>query len=292
LSQFTWTYVGGGGKNYTVTLFHGKRTGHVLILLNVQVLQIDFSVRESKTYSFFIEGEFCHLRLERRGEEMYYFFEIDKKVDTPLNRVRNKQERRYLVQVFVFFGLLIAVATGAALGFQAYNKKLKADRLNVSAYTGVTIGWVEVDTLHTSRLIRYYYVVGNRQYTGSSFLDPNKVTDNPVIPLEQGDEFTVRFNPRYPEYSMIHFQESTEQQKKRYLELTLQRHLALNPAIHPTLARCMLELAMERAGPGGLADFFFQDTEPGANPLHNRDSYHRLVRDPAFQREVEKRCWK
>lgn len=292
MSQYNWTYVGGGGKNYNVTLFHGKRTGHVMILLNAQVVQIDFSVRESKTYSFFIEDEFCQIRLERRGDEMYYYFEIDKKVDTPLNRARKKQDRRYLIQVFVFFGLLIAVATGAALGFQAYNKKLKTRQMNATSYTGVTIGWVDADTLHPSGLIRYYYVVGNMRYSASSYLDSTLSADDPLIPLAQGDEFTVRFNPQYPEYSRIFFPEYSEQQKKRYLERALQRHQALNPSLHPALARCMLELALEREGAGGLADFFYQNTEPAANPLHNKDSYHRLVRDPAFQREVEKRCWK
>lgn len=291
LSQYNWTYVGGGGRNFTVTLFHGKRTGHVLILLNAQVVQIDFSVRESKTYSFFIEDEFCQIRLERRGEEMYYFFEIDKKVDTPRNRARKKQERRYLIQVFVFFGFLVALASGTALGIQAYNKKLKTRQMSATMYTSVTIGWVEVDTLHPSSLVRYYYVVGNMKYSGSSYLDSVLTADDPVIPLAQGDEFTVRYNPDYPEFSKIFFPEYTGPQKLRYLDRTLQRHLELNPAIHPSLARCMLELALEREGAEGLADFFYQNAEPSANPLHNKDSYHRLVRDPVFQREVEKRCW-
>lgn len=263
-----------------------------MILLNAQVVQIDFSVRESKTYSFFIEDEFCQIRLERRGEEMYYFFEINKEVDTPRNRERKKRDRKYLTQALVFFGLLIVGATALALGFQAYNKKLKTERMNASPYTSATVGWVEVDTLHPSPLIRYQYVAGNSTYSGTSYLHPEDGDASPVMPLRQGDEFTVRFNPEYPEYSRIFFPEATKRQQMRYLERALERHLVLNPAVHPALARCMLELAMERKGAQGLADFFFQNADPGANPIHNKDSYHRLVRDPAFQQEVEKRCWK
>ena len=109
MAQYTWTYLGGCGKKFNVSLFHGKRTGHVLLMLNGQILQIDFGVRDSKTYSFFIEDEFCEVHLERKGDEMYYFFEINKKVDTPRNRDRKKLNRKYLGQTLAFFLLLLFI---------------------------------------------------------------------------------------------------------------------------------------------------------------------------------------
>lgn len=290
MSQYNWTYVGGGGKNFSVTLFHGKQTGHVLILLNTQVVQIDFGVRESKTYSFFIEDEFCQIRLERKGDEMYYYFEIDKKVDTPRNRARRKLEKKHLFQTLAFFGMLIVLASVASLGFRAYNEKLRKQQMEASSHTQFTVGWVEASP---SKLIRYSYVVGNVAYSGSSLL--KKVEENeeqPLMPLEDGDEFVVRYDPDHPEFSRLSFTEPTERQQQRYLERALSRHLALHPDAYPPHTRCALECALDRHGAEGLADFFFQDVSPDINPLHNTDSYHRLIRDPAFQQEVERRCWK
>ncbi|MBK7410284.1 MAG: hypothetical protein IPL49_07555 [Saprospirales bacterium] len=290
MSQYTWTYVGGGGKNFRVTLFHGKNTGHVLLLLNTQVLQIDFNVRESKTYSFFIEDEFCEVHLELRGEEMYYFFEINKTVNTPRNKARKQLERKHLGQALAFFGVLILVATVAAFGLRTYNKKLEMTRLNEKIYSDSTVGWVQIDSLHPET-VRYQYVAGNSPFTSSFFEDPARGNTLPVFPLQSGDEFAVRYNPRRPDLSRIYFSQPTAAQTLKYLERSLSRHLQYNPATHPSMARCTLELALEIHGLEGLADVYFQQESAASSPAHNRDSYYRLVRDPAFQQAISDRCW-
>ena len=291
MSQYNWTYVGGGGRNYNVTLFHGKRTGHVLILLNAQVVQIDFGVRESKTYSFFIEDEFCQIHLERRGEEMYYFFEIDKKVDTPRNRERRKRDRRHLVQTLLFFAGLIVVASVAALIFRAYNKKRFEEQWSGSTYSDSTVALVKVDTLPTSRLLSYSFVVGNNTYSGSAVLQVEDPEPPNLMPLEEGDEFLVRYYGDHPEFNRIDLGRPSERQLRRYFDRALSRHLALHPDTYQPHARCSLELALELHGLNGLADFFYQDISPGRNPVHNQNSYYRLVRDPVFRQAVEERCW-
>jgi hypothetical protein len=291
VSQYNWTYVGGGGRNYNVTLFHGKRTGHVLILLNAQVIQIDFGVRESKTYSFFIEDEFCQVHLERRGEEMYYFFEIDKKVDTPRNRERRKRDRRHLVQTLLFFGGLVVVASVVALVFQAYNKKRFEEQWAASTYSDSTMALVKVDTLPTSWLLSYSFVVGNNTYSGSAVLQVEDPAPPNLMPLEEGDEFLVRYYGDHPEFNRIVLDRPSERQLQRYFDRTLSRHLALHPDTYQPHARCSLELALELHGISGLADFFYQDSSPEHNPVHNRNSFNRLVRDPAFRQAVEERCW-
>ena len=98
MNHYTWTYIGGAGRNYRVGLFHGNKTGHVLIYVGAKIVTIDFKVFDSKTYTFFIDDELCNIRLERRGSKMFFFFEIDQKTDTPRNRKRKILEHRYLRQ--------------------------------------------------------------------------------------------------------------------------------------------------------------------------------------------------
>ena len=282
--------MGGGGKNYRVTLFHGKRTGHVLILLNKQILQIDFNVVESKTYSFFIEDEFCEIHLERRGEEMYYFFEINKEVNTPFNQARKKRDRKYLNQTLLFFALLICMATIMALGLRAHNRKIARTHLSENIYSDSTVGWVEIDTLHAGA-ISYQYIAGNTPYSSFFFEDPERGDSLPLFPLQSGDEFTVRYHPLRPDLSRIFFSQPTSAQTQKYFNRTLERHLQYHPEEHPGQARCMLELALEMKGINGLADVYFQQEPTISSPIHNRDSYYRLVRDPGFQQALSKRCW-
>jgi len=281
--------VGGGGKNYTVSLFHGPKTGHVLILLNGKILQIDFSVRQSKTYSFFIEDEFCEVHLERRGDEMYYFFEINKKVDTPRNRDRKKRERKYLGQTLAFFSILLLVAIVSALWFRAWDKKREKKQLEITVLTDSTIAWVQLDSLSKTYAIQYFYVVGPETY--SRYFFENEGSQLPEIPLQSGDEFFVRYHPGRPDQSEISFARPTEKQVGKYVDRVMARHLLLNPDAYPPHVRCTLQLVLEKRGLSGLADFFFQDKSPEINPAHNKDAYHRLIRDPAFQQEIAARCW-
>ncbi len=115
MAQFAWTYTGKKGRPYRVGLYHGNRSGNLLIHCNAKVMIIDFQVKETKTYTFFLEEELCRIRLERKGDRMFYHFEIDKETDTPLNRVRKKQDRRHLWQTLLFFGGIIFLAIVTAL---------------------------------------------------------------------------------------------------------------------------------------------------------------------------------
>lgn len=103
MGQFTWKYVGIENHPQTVTLYHGDKTGHVLITLNNKVMTIDFNVRETKQYKFFIEDEFCEISIRRGKERFFYTFEINREVQTPLNQARLKEEKKHLWQTALFF---------------------------------------------------------------------------------------------------------------------------------------------------------------------------------------------
>ena len=73
---------------------HGAESGHLMVYCNTNIVLIDFEILQSKTYSFFIEDELCELSIERKDDQFFYGFEINKKADTPLNRQRRKIEKQ------------------------------------------------------------------------------------------------------------------------------------------------------------------------------------------------------
>lgn len=88
-----WTYIDDFGRRHNVGLYHGMRSGHLLVYCNKRILLIDFNVRNSKTYTFYINDELCDLSIERKNNKFAYGFEIDKKTETPKNLLRRKIER-------------------------------------------------------------------------------------------------------------------------------------------------------------------------------------------------------
>ena len=51
MAQVTWVYLDDYGGRHRVGLYHGDHSGHLMIHINRRVVQIDFSVRESRTYA-------------------------------------------------------------------------------------------------------------------------------------------------------------------------------------------------------------------------------------------------
>ena len=42
MAQLNWTYVADSGQQYRVVLYHGTRSGHVLVTVNQKVSIVDF----------------------------------------------------------------------------------------------------------------------------------------------------------------------------------------------------------------------------------------------------------
>ena len=96
MAQLGWVYLDPHGGQHRIGLYHGDKTGHLLIHCNMRVIQVDFSVKESKSYSFFIEDELCELSIHKEHGFYSYEFTTNRKVDTPLNRLRKAEDRRNL----------------------------------------------------------------------------------------------------------------------------------------------------------------------------------------------------
>jgi hypothetical protein len=114
MSQMTWTYIADDGARYNVGLFHGDNTGHLLVYCNARIVVIDFSVRASKNYSFFINDELCDLVIEEKDGQFFYGFKVDEVTDTARNRGRRKMMRTEVRQSLLigFLFILIILLAG------------------------------------------------------------------------------------------------------------------------------------------------------------------------------------
>ena len=73
MSQFSWTLLDDFGKRYEIGLYHGDRSKHVLIYVNKKPIVVDFSIKETKKYSFYIGHDYARLRSKKTGQFKYSF---------------------------------------------------------------------------------------------------------------------------------------------------------------------------------------------------------------------------
>jgi len=285
--------VGDAKRNHRVGLFHGNKTGHLLIYCNARVVFIDFKVRNSKKYSFFINDELCEIRLERKGDRMFYYFDINKEADTPRNRARRKMERKYFGQTLLFFGgfalLLILFLVGMNKLKNKYQKEQSAVLL--AAQKGETLGKVRINSIQNVPVITYFFVANNQSYSAS----PNmKATPLPFLnnglPIESGDEFMVEYVVSNPDINQINFDRPSEKQLQTYRKLVIEKYRRLHPELAATQIRCRVEVAFQFKGLGGLADVYYQNVSPKNNPTHNRLTFSRLTQDSVFKKKVAENC--
>ena len=236
MNHYSWTYLGDNGRNYKVGLMHSPKSGHLVIYIGSKIVQIDFKVFESKDYSFFIEEELVHINLERRGNEMYFTFNIDKKVDTPRNRFRHALERKHFYHLLLFIAGMGLLVSGVVIwGRNA--KKSETERLEEMLAHGSeeTLGRVLIKRIDSNRSeISYQFVAGNQTITSHSLLqsEPLILLVNPM-PLELGDEFRVRYSHRKPDVNQMLFSEPTPHQIELYKQRAAAKHDQLNPIVPP-----------------------------------------------------------
>ena len=111
------------------------------------------------------------------------------------------------------------------------------------------------------------------------------------MPLEEADEFRLRFVTNRPGIWDLRLDKPSEQQVERYSLLAQERHAELHPELSRRHIQCLAGLAYDIKGVGGLADFYFQDASPERNAVANELTYKRLVRGVPFQQRAEGECW-
>jgi len=290
MNRLDWTYLDDCGKAHQVILMHGARTGHVLVLCNTNIVLIDFEILQSKVFSFFIEDEMCEITIERKQNEFFYAFDINKEIDTPKNRARKEQEKKHIWQSVLFFsGILVAVAIFLTvfLNYQSARDTRMTEQI-LAKKGDTTFAKVFVK----NKSVKYIYIADGDKH---SYDLPYQETIEEIalngFPLESGDEFELVYAPSNPRIHRINFKKPTPHQEELYFDRAIQKEEYLHTSnIDNTLAACRTQIAYELKGLAGLADFYHQDTPRTDNPLHNELTYKRLVRDVPFKQAFDKKC--
>jgi len=294
LAQFNWTYLDQNNRAHHVGIFHGDRTGHVIVYCNKKVVTIDFKVLESKSYSLFIEEELCQIEIRQKGPYQFsYHFNIDKEVNTPLNQQRKAKERKHWKQTLLFFGSIVFFAFLVMFAGKCYHNH-QANQLDnyfaqMDAATATSTGKVlKVDTSSSNPIITYGYVANTESYTAEVSLHRLEAS---AFPIQVGDEFNIKFNPQSPNICMLVTSQPTDNQIANYVEKVYEIHSQSHPNLTKTHILCQLNIAFELKQIDGLADFYYQNTAPEKNPTYNTLTYQRLVRDLPFKNRVNQECW-
>ena len=310
MAQMNWVFLDNFGGRHRVGLYHGDRTGHVMVHCNLRVVQIDFSVKDSKMYSFFIEDELCELIMEKKDGVFGYEFRVNKKVDTPRNRVRRVQEgqtRKYMM--FLGGGVLLVLLI-AFFGLRWFGQLQEAKRMAstsiVSKYSKENMKLLSAEGKRTvARLHRAQGEKPGEQKITYSLLGVDSLMEqgdfavenmNPIVlpngfPFSEGDEFDAIYLPVDPQVHRVDFFQPARTTTLTYLRLANQAEQINHPAISPEKNVCQVLTVAEQAGWLGLAHFIFQEKTPEENRRHNRDSYTRLLRDPALSKAIQAGCW-
>ena len=262
-----------------------------MIYVGKKVMVVDFNVRDSKTYSFFINDELCEVQLERKDLQMFYHFKINKDADTPRNKARKKTAKKHIKQSLIFFALIILAVILTAFYFNSKINQTSATAAEI-INPAHTIGKIDIKIENEKQVITYFFVANQRNYnTKTTISETNKnVLDN-TFPINSGDEFVIEYDAFNPKINRILFDKPSEKQLAIYLEKTLTQHAKLNPALEKKMMLCQLDIAYKLNGMTALADFYYQKSSPTDNPKHNRNTYQRLTRGLPFKKKVEQECW-
>lgn len=295
MAQFNWTYVSDEGKQYKVGLFHGNKTGHVLIHVNNKIVQIDFSVYESKDYSVFLDDELCEIKLERKDGKFWYDMKVNKEIDTPRNRARKKEEKKYWKQTLLFFGGLIALVIMLLLFVRSVQspstEKVRKDWFSIGSNI-VPGKIVSVEEQAEKVRIKMSYIVANQVQRSEQVFEQTTTVKNSLgIPIRKGDEYFLRYATANIKVAEILLDTLTSNQKERYKTIALQKQLSAHPHQSKPYIDCLFAQAKKLAGPNAWAYFYFQDTEPSENILYNKNAYKRFIREGEFQKAVNEHCW-
>lgn len=287
MPRFKWIYLEGDGVKHHVELFHGRMKGHVLISCNGSILITDFDVRQSKTYTFFINEELCKIHMNRKGLKFTYSFEIDKKADTPLNQLRRERQNRYNK----YLGLIILGFAIICSLFVAFNRKVQTERKGVDPWTAYSESNPNSDELHfggitnnsDNKLLIYSYI-DSEAYTKN--LDGYIAING--WPFEVGQEYAVRLQNG----DLI-----VDWQKPSDKTLNDFRNRVLGQLDYDGLKQqgyankdCIDALVANYTTAYGLASFMFSQVEKTDNEFANSESYMALLRSNQMKETYNQIC--
>ncbi len=293
MNQLNWTYLADNGTRHNVGMMHGPQSGHLLVHCNSKIVLIDFSILEGKSYSFFIEEELCELFIEKKDGQFTYRFETNAKVNTPLNQARKKQDRLHLFQSLAFMGavLLLVIGVSAAVLFINTEDNLTLEQ-QLSSMGKETHARVVYSPESKNKQVEYFFVVDGKPYTVET---PYTENSNPLLsgtgmPLEVGDEFTIKYLPNNPLLHKIAYDQPSSGTLERYRAKAMATFQNEFPDKSASFSRCLAEVAYETDGVAGLAKILFSNANVSENQRYNKEVFKEWLESEEFGMAMAEKC--
>ncbi len=312
MAQVSWLYLNDAGGRHRVGLYHGDQSGHLVIYCNLKIVQIDFNVLDSKTYTFFIENDLIEVRLwrENDGKFSYEFFE-NKQADTPKNQERKIEMKQNSWKIALFFGLGLAVVIGGFFGFRAWNRKLRQaefEKFQSERLDGKLTSEAQQKLLANGKTApaRVYFLkdegrrramyafqtADNQRFQGKIIVaDTGQIMLPTGFELADRDEFEVIYLPENPETHIVRYDLPTALQRQLYFRAAVGTEQLAHPEDGAARSTCIVFTVEKERGWQCLADFIFQKTPPEKNVKNNSDSYLRLIREVSISKKIKDVCW-
>jgi hypothetical protein len=112
MEQYSWIYKNEVGTDYEVSIYHGDKSGHVLIYSNQAIISIDFSVKTDKAFSFMLGEELFELCISlEKGFPSYLLKNKDTNKNISQVETGNYPKRHIKIALIlvILLGLLIAI---------------------------------------------------------------------------------------------------------------------------------------------------------------------------------------
>ncbi len=283
MNQSKWKFFDREGLEHLVGVMHSPRSGNLMIYCDDKVIQVDFKVFQDNSYSFFINEELFEIFIKKKNGRFQYEFEHNVKVDTPNNRIRKKINKRNLIlgSISMFF---LVFAIGFTIWYGNYKERVQLAEEGINGKATAII----IDD-QDGYYLAYKYGRANdmHQTLTTKHFKKNRITEN-GMPLENGDEFYIRYVPHNPQNFKIDFKRPTTHQIAKYKQRAINKYLQHFPDKTIAEATCAVELVYIEDKINALADFYFQNFTPKENKKNNINSFQKRIRAIGFKKKIEK----
>lgn len=276
MAQLQWTVPGLGGRNYRVGMYHGESSGHLMVHCNNKIMLIDFGVKDSKNYSFFLDQELFELHIIKEQGRFSYDLKHNEDIDSPHNRRREQEKKtgRWRIiaasVVLVFFAIVMIAAWSDS---PKDNEAILEGLANGEGTSTEISLYLEDDRWHAN------------YRTDASVHDVVLPISHPIsemgLQLQNGSRFAARYAPDNPRLLFVQWMQPEAETLAGFVRQSMEYHEAVHPELSAQQIGCQVRLAYELYGLEGLGLIMGQTQEDEAT--YDRNDYLRMIRSTEFR---------
>ena len=272
-----WTVPGFGGRNYHVGVYHGEDSGHLMVHCNNNVILIDFGVKYSNSYSFYLDEELFELHIFKEQNRFSYDLTHNEDIDSPHNRRKEQEKKTSRWRLIAGLGTLLVFVVAFVI---AESRGLTDDRLAVLEKLSAGQG-VETQVSLYQQGKQWYGSYRVDETVHNTVLNSSHPIYRTGLDLQTGDLFPARYLPEYPNILWVEWTQPSATTLARLLHQTMEYHASQHPELSPQQVGCQVRLAYELQALDGLGIIFGQNRRDA--PKFNRNDYLRLTRSTEFR---------